>query len=46
MSKICDITKKKVMVGNNVSHAKNRRRRVFEPNPHNHRLWSEEQKDG
>ena len=44
MSKICDITKKKVMAGNNVSHAKNRRRRVFEPNLHNHRLWSEEQK--
>ena len=44
MSKICDLTKKKVMTGNNVSHAKNRRRRVFEPNLHNHRLWSEEQK--
>ena len=44
MSKICDLTKKKVMVGNNVSHAKNRRRRVFEPNLHNHRLWSEDQK--
>ena len=44
MSKICDLTKKKVMVGNNVSHAKNRRRRVFEPNLHNHRLWSESQK--
>ena len=44
MSKICDLTKKKVMAGNNVSHAKNRRRRVFEPNLHNHRLWSEEQK--
>ena len=44
MSKICDLTKKKVMAGNNVSHAKNRRRRVFEPNLHNHRLWSEELK--
>jgi len=44
MSKICDLTKKKVMAGNNVSHAKNRRRRVFEPNLHNHKLWSEEQK--
>ena len=41
MSKICDITKKRVMVGNNVSHAKNRTRRTFEPNLHSHRLWSE-----
>tara|TARA_B100000700_G_scaffold103152_1_gene116326 strand:+ start:1899 stop:2087 length:189 start_codon:yes stop_codon:yes gene_type:complete len=32
------------MSGNNVSHAKNRRKRVFEPNLHNHRLWSESQK--
>jgi large subunit ribosomal protein L28 len=32
MSKICQITGKKVMVGNNVSHAKNRTRRTFLPN--------------
>jgi len=44
VSKICQITKKRVMVGNNVSHAKNRRRRTFEPNLHNHRLWSESRK--
>ncbi len=44
MSKICQITKKRVMSGNNVSHAKNRTRRVFEPNLHNHRLWSEVRK--
>ena len=44
MSKICQITKKSVMSGNNVSHAKNRRKRTFEPNLHNHRLWSEEMK--
>ena len=43
MSKICDITKKRVMVGNNVSHAKNRTRRTFEPNLHSHRLWTEKQ---
>ena len=43
MSKICDITKKRVMAGNNVSHAKNRTRRTFEPNLHSHRLWSEKQ---
>ena len=44
VSKICQITKKAVMSGNNVSHAKNRTRRKFEPNLHNHRLWSEVQK--
>ena len=44
MSKICQITKKSVMSGNNVSHAKNRRKRMFEPNLHNHRLWSEDMK--
>ena len=44
MSKICQITKKAVMAGNNVSHAHNRTRRVFEPNLHNHRFWSESQK--
>ena len=43
MSKICQITKKAVMSGNNVSHAKNRTRRTFEPNLHMHRLWSEAQ---
>ena len=32
MSKICQITGKKVMVGNNVSHAKNRTKRRFYPN--------------
>jgi len=32
MSKICQITGKKVMVGNNVSHAKNRTKRKFYPN--------------
>ena len=32
MSRICQITGKKVMVGNNVSHAKNRSKRKFYPN--------------
>ena len=32
MSKICQITGKKVMVGNNVSHSKRRTRRKFYPN--------------
>jgi len=32
------------MAGNNVSHAKNRTRRRFEPNLHTHRFWIESEK--
>ncbi|MCG8578078.1 MAG: 50S ribosomal protein L28 [Flavobacteriales bacterium] len=32
MSKVCQLTGKKVMSGNNVSHALNRTRRKFYPN--------------
>ncbi|MDA3881328.1 MAG: 50S ribosomal protein L28 [Prolixibacteraceae bacterium] len=32
MSKVCQITGKKVMVGNNVSHSKRRTKRRFYPN--------------
>ena len=32
MSKICQITGKKRMVGNNVSHSNRRTKRVFQPN--------------
>ena len=32
MSRVCQITGKKVMVGNNVSHAKNKTKRRFYPN--------------
>ena len=32
MSKVCQITGKKVAVGNNVSHSKRRTRRKFYPN--------------
>ena len=32
MARICDITGKKVMVGNNVSHANNKTKRKFYPN--------------
>jgi large subunit ribosomal protein L28 len=41
MSKICQVTGKKPQAGNNVSHAKNRNRRTFEPNLHKHRFWVE-----
>lgn len=32
MARVCDITGKKVMVGNNVSHANNKTKRKFYPN--------------
>jgi large subunit ribosomal protein L28 len=39
MAKVCDVTGKKPMAGNNVSHAKNRTKRRFLPNLHEHRFW-------
>jgi large subunit ribosomal protein L28 len=39
MSKVCQVTGKRPVTGNNVSHAKNRTRRRFEPNLQNHRFW-------
>ena len=41
MSKKCELTGKKVMSGNNVSHAKNRTKRKFLPNLNNVTLTSE-----
>jgi len=41
MARVCQVTGKKPMSGNNVSHAKNRTRRRFLPNLHNHRFWVE-----
>ncbi len=32
MSRVCQITGKKLIVGNNVSHSKKRTKRVFRPN--------------
>jgi large subunit ribosomal protein L28 len=43
MSRICEVTGKKPMAGNNVSHAKNRTRRRFLPNLQIHRFWVEAQ---
>ena len=40
MSRRCELTGKGVMVGNNVSHAKNRTRRKFLPNLQNVKLYS------
>ena len=44
MSKVCQVTGKRPMAGNNESHAKNRTRRRFEPNLHTHRFWIESEK--
>ena len=39
MSRVCQVTGKAPMTGNNVSHAKNHTRRRFLPNLHTHRFW-------
>lgn len=39
MSKVCQVTGKKVMAGNRISHANNKTKRTFEPNLHEHRFW-------
>jgi large subunit ribosomal protein L28 len=44
MSRICQITGKKVMGGNNVSHSKRRTKREFCPNLRIKRFWYEEEK--
>ena len=41
MSRVCQVTGKRPVTGNNVSHAKNRTKRRFLPNLHNHRFWVE-----
>jgi large subunit ribosomal protein L28 len=44
MSRVCEVTGKKPMVGNRVSHANNRKRRRFLPNLHTQRFWLEDEK--
>lgn len=44
MARVCEVTGKRPVTGNNVSHAKNRTRRRFLPNLHNHRFWIESEK--
>ncbi len=44
MARVCQVTGKRPMSGNNVSHAKNRTRRRFLPNLHFHRFWVEAEK--
>jgi large subunit ribosomal protein L28 len=44
MSRVCQVTGKKPLSGNRVSHANNRRRRRFLPNLHVQRFWVETEK--
>ena len=44
MSRVCEVTGKKPMTGNTVSHANNRKRRRFLPNLHVQRFWLEDEK--
>ena len=44
MSRVCQVTGKRPMSGNNVSHAHNKTRRRFLPNLHTHRFWLESEK--
>jgi len=41
MSRVCQVTGKRPLSGNNVSHAHNKTRRRFLPNVHSHRFWLE-----
>ncbi|MGR9089164.1 MAG: 50S ribosomal protein L28 [Gammaproteobacteria bacterium] len=41
MSRVCQVTGKRPVAGNNVSHAHNKTRRRFLPNLQSHRFWVE-----
>ena len=41
MARVCMVTGKKPMVGNNVSHAQNKTKRRFLPNLQNRKFWVE-----
>jgi len=41
MSRVCQVTGKRPIVGNNVSHANNKTKRRFLPNLQSHRFWVE-----
>ena len=44
MSRVCQVTGKRPIVGHNVSHANNKTHRRFLPNLHTHRFWIESEK--
>ena len=41
--KVCEITGKTAVVGNNVSHSNRKTKRTFSPNLKTKRFWSEEE---
>jgi large subunit ribosomal protein L28 len=43
MPRVCDVTGKKPLKGNLVSHANNKTRRRYQPNLHYRRFWVETQ---
>lgn len=43
MARVCQVTGKKRLIGNNVSHSKRRTKREFAPNLKNKRFWLEEE---
>ena len=44
MSRVCQVTGKRPVTGNNRSHALNATKRRFLPNLQHHRFWVEEEK--
>lgn len=44
MSQVCQVTGKRPVTGNNVSHSQRKTRRRFVPNLHTHRFWVESEK--
>lgn len=44
MSRECQVTGKRRIVGHNVSHANNKTKRIFNPNLHERRFWVESEK--
>jgi len=44
MSRVCQVTGKRPITGNTVSHANNRNRRRFLPNLHTQRFWLENER--
>ena len=44
MSRVCQVTGKRPVTGNNVSHSQIKTKRRFLPNLHTHRFWVESEK--
>jgi len=43
MSRVCQVTGKRPITGNNVSHSNIKSKRRFLPNLHSHRFWVEKE---